>query len=147
MPKVLYHDIHEYSYSKRLEKSRIFGPLNKAIGTHFWVQFLSGVTWTDLRYVGGLGTPFDGLALNGLSSFPGAVYLEGGLDEARLLFGRLLFNSEVSGWPSLWYCGRKWTVTWMRAGTLREEPEHGFSAAVSGTPAIVWVWSAGMTNR
>lgn len=25
----------------------------------------------------------------------GAVYLEGGLEEARQLFGRLLFNSEV----------------------------------------------------
>jgi len=28
--------------------------------------------------------------------FLGAVYLEGGLKEAKLLFGRLLFNSEVS---------------------------------------------------
>ncbi len=26
----------------------------------------------------------------------GAVYLEGGLEEAKKLFGRLLFNSEVS---------------------------------------------------
>lgn len=28
--------------------------------------------------------------------FPGAVYLEGGLEEARQLFGRLLFNGGVS---------------------------------------------------
>lgn len=30
------------------------------------------------------------------SPSPGAVYLEGGLEEARQLFGRLLFNSEVT---------------------------------------------------
>lgn len=30
-----------------------------------------------------------------VSSVSGAVYLEGGLEEARQLFGRLLFNSEV----------------------------------------------------
>lgn len=29
----------------------------------------------------------------------GAVYLEGGLEEARQLFGRLLFNSEVEHSP------------------------------------------------
>lgn len=34
---------------------------------------------------------------NSLFIFLGAVYLEGGLDEARQLFGRLLFNTEVSG--------------------------------------------------
>lgn len=35
---------------------------------------------------------------------PGAVYLEGGLGEARLLFGRLLFNTEVTLFhlPLIW---------------------------------------------
>lgn len=40
--------------------------------------------------------PWSTLLISSLLLLPsGAVYLEGGLEEARQLFGRLLFNSEV----------------------------------------------------